>query len=77
LATSFVILKLKDIAMKRLSIFSAAVLTIFLSSCANTQMFKSAEGQSSAPNLSASMLAPMVEKRESFVATGYAVISIQ
>jgi len=68
---------LKDIARKRLSIaFAAAALTL-MSACSNTQLFKSAEVHAPAPNPSATMLAPMVEKRESFVATGYAVISIQ
>jgi hypothetical protein len=75
LATYFVILNLKDIAMKRISILSAAAVLTLLSACSSTQIFKSHEA--TVPNPSASMLAPMVEKRESFVATGYAVISIQ
>ena len=77
LATSFVLLILKDIAMKRLSIVSAAAVFTLLSACSSTQLFKSAEVQAPAPNPNVSMLAPMVEKRETFVATGYAVISIQ
>ena len=75
MATYFVILNLKDIAMKRISILSAAAVLTLLSACSSTQIFKSHEA--TVPNPSASMLAPMVEKRESFVATGYAVISIQ
>lgn len=61
--------------MKRISILSAAAVLTLLSACSSMQIFKSHEA--TVPNPSASMLAPMVEKRESFVATGYAVISIQ
>ncbi|MCO4088195.1 MAG: hypothetical protein HEQ17_04315 [Limnohabitans sp.] len=34
-------------------------------------------GQASAPTTTASMITPLVEKRETLVATGYAVISVQ
>ena len=63
--------------MKRLSMVNAAAVLTLLSACSSTQLFKSAEVQATAPSASVSMLAPMVEKRETFVATGYAVISIQ
>jgi hypothetical protein len=36
-----------------------------------------ASADTSAPNEAASMLAPLVERRETLVATGYAVISVQ
>ncbi len=63
--------------MKRLSIVSAAAVLTLLSACSSTQFFKSAEVHAPAPNPNISLLAPMAEKRETFVATGYAVISIQ
>jgi len=63
--------------MKHLSIVSAAAALTLLSACSSTQLFKTAQVQAPAPNPNVSLLAPMVEKRENFVATGYAVISIQ
>jgi outer membrane protein FlgP len=77
LATCLVCLILKDIAMKHLSIVSAAAALTLLSACSSMQLFKTAQVQAPAPNPNVSLLAPMVEKRENFVATGYAVISIQ
>jgi hypothetical protein len=68
---------MKDIAMKHLSLVSAAAALSLLSACSSTQLFKSAQVQPPVANPNVSLLAPMVEKRESFVATGYAVISIQ
>lgn len=63
--------------MKHLSLVSAAAALSLLSACSSTQLFKSAQVQPPVANPNVSLLAPMVEKRESFVATGYAVISIQ
>jgi hypothetical protein len=68
---------MKDIAMKHLSLVSAAAVLSLLSACSSTQLFKSAQVQPPVANPNVSLLAPMAEKRESFVATGYAVISIQ
>ena len=75
--------------MNRLSLYAALSGLVLLSACQSTPLFGSG---SSAPVVTAgaapvaatpapaptpSMISPMVEKRETFVATGYAVISVQ
>ena len=75
--------------MNRLSLYAALSGLVLLSACQSTPLFGSG---SSAPVVAAgtapvaatpapaptpSMISPMVEKRETFVATGYAVISVQ
>ncbi len=65
--------------------FAAALLGPFLAGCVTLGLPPSAEANppaaaaaASAPApAAASMIAPMVEKRETLVATGYAVISVQ
>lgn len=68
--------------------FAAALLGPFLAGCVTLGLPPSAEANppaaaaaaaaASAPTpAAASMIAPMVEKRETLVATGYAVISVQ
>jgi hypothetical protein len=72
---------LKELIMKSISIVTLSATVALLSACSSMPQFfgkaapreSSAEGATPAP----SMIAPMVEKRETLVATGYAVISVQ
>ena len=64
--------------MKKLFVISAVGAAVLLSACSSTQLFKSqAPAREPEHAANATILAPMVEKRENFVATGYAVISVQ
>lgn len=64
--------------MKKLFVITAVGAAALLSACSSTQLFKSQAPAHEPEHASnATMLAPMVEKRENFVATGYAVISVQ
>ncbi len=69
--------------MNRHALFAVLSGAILLSACQSTPLSASAPIAalaSAAPAPAAppaSMIAPMVEKRETFVATGYAVISVQ
>ncbi|MFY8103083.1 MAG: LPP20 family lipoprotein [Ramlibacter sp.] len=68
-------------------LFAAALLGPFLAGCvtlglapvaeANPPAAAAASAPAPAPAPAASLIAPMVEKRETLVATGYAVISVQ
>jgi hypothetical protein len=68
-------------------LFAVALLGPFLAGCMTLGVLPSAEANPPAPApaavapasapSTASMIAPMVEKRETLVATGYAVISVQ
>jgi len=66
-------------------LFAVALLGPFLAGCMTLGVLPSAEANPPAPAAvapasapsTASMIAPMVEKRETLVATGYAVISVQ
>lgn len=82
---------LEDYAMNRLSLYAALSGLVLLSACQSTPLFGSgnsapvvaaspaavAATPAPAPASTPSMISPMVEKRETFVATGYAVISVQ
>lgn len=68
--------------MNRLSLYAALSGLVLLSACQTTPLLgtgNSAPVAASgiAPASTPSMISPMVEKRETFVATGYAVISVQ
>ena len=70
--------------MNRHALFAVLSGAILLSACQSTPLFSSAPAPANAGAVApapaspmASMIAPMVEKRETFVATGYAVISVQ
>jgi hypothetical protein len=66
-------------------LYAAALLGPFLAGCMTLGLPPSAEATAPAPAAAASapapaaasMIAPMVEKRETLMATGYAVISVQ
>ena len=62
----------------RLSLAATLLTTWVLAGCQAVPLNLMASGKSSAaPAVPASMITPMVEKRETLVATGYAVISVQ
>ncbi len=79
--------------MKRLSLYAVLSGLVLLSACQSKPLFSAgnsapvvaatpaaampAPAPASAPAPAATMISPMVEKRETFVATGYAVISVQ
>lgn len=71
--------------MNRHALYAVLSGAILLSACQTRPLSTSAapvasapaNAAASAPAPAASMIAPMVEKRETFVATGYAVISVQ
>lgn len=67
--------------MKRITIWTALAVALFLSGCSAFKFHHVHEyeepPQSAADNKPATMITPMTEKRETLVATGYAVISIQ
>jgi hypothetical protein len=71
--------------MNRHALYAVLSGAILLSACQTRPLSTSAapvvtpaaQAAAPAPAPAASMIAPMVEKRETFVATGYAVISIQ
>lgn len=56
---------------------AAALLALGLAGCAATPLSTPAKASAPAPRESAGMVAPLVEKRETLTATGYAVISVQ
>jgi len=60
--------------MKRTTFWALVAVTLLTTACA-LPTFKTAEQPK--PDESANMITPMTEKRETLVATGYAVISIQ
>ncbi|NBY62581.1 MAG: hypothetical protein EBQ70_00090 [Betaproteobacteria bacterium] len=60
--------------MKRITFWALVAVTLLTTACA-LPPFKSAEQPKA--DESANMITPMTEKRETLVATGYAVISIQ
>ena len=59
--------------MKRTTVWALVAATLLTTACA-LPPFKTAEPKAEEP---ANMITPMTEKRETLVATGYAVISIQ
>ena len=65
---------LKDIHMNRIIIWAVTASAILLTACANTPPPPPAQSYAYE---SANMITPMTQKRETLVATGYAVISIQ
>ena len=76
---------IKDIDMKRLLSLTLVVAASLLSGCSYFKLSPDGEPKDVAPNAAAdrraleptSMITPMSEKRETLMATGYAVISIQ
>jgi len=76
---------IKDIDMKRLLSLTLVVAASLLSGCSYLKLSPDSEPKDVAPNAAAdrraleptSMITPMSEKRETLMATGYAVISIQ
>jgi hypothetical protein len=71
----------KEHDMKRITVGTALAVTLFLSGCSAFKFHHVHEydepPQSAVENKPATMITPMTEKRETLVATGYAVISIQ
>jgi hypothetical protein len=65
---------LKDIDMNRITFWAVTASAILLTACANTPPPMPAQAR---VDDSANMITPMTQKRETLVATGYAVISIQ
>jgi hypothetical protein len=77
--------------MNRLSLYAVLSGLVLLSACQTKPLFSSGNSApvvaatpapatpapAAAPAPAPSMISPMVEKRETFVATGYAVISVQ
>jgi outer membrane protein FlgP len=67
--------------MKSISIVTLSASLALLSACSNMPQFfpkaAPAESQAEGATPPPSMISPMVEKRETLVATGYAVISVQ
>lgn len=84
-AVSQVFLDIEDVAMNKSVLFTVIASLAVLSGCQVTPMQKKESAVTPekpvvvapSPAPSATMISPMVEKRETFVATGYAVISIQ
>ena len=60
--------------MNRTTIWAATAAAILLTACANTPPPMPAQSR---VDEGANMITPMTQKRETLVATGYAVISIQ
>jgi len=58
-------------------LFYGLLTAMLLSACQNIPLNWSSDNEVSPPADKASMIAPLVEKRETIVATGYAVISVQ
>jgi hypothetical protein len=71
----------KEHDMKRITVGTALAVTLFLSGCSAFKFHHVHEydepPQSAVDNKPATMITPMTEKRETLMATGYAVISIQ
>jgi outer membrane protein FlgP len=65
---------LKDKDMNRINFWAVTAAAILLTACANTPPPMPAQAR---VDDSANMITPMTQKRETLVATGYAVISIQ
>jgi hypothetical protein len=65
---------LKDIHMNRTTFWAVTASAILLTACANTPPPMPSQAR---VDDSANMITPMTQKRETLVATGYAVISIQ
>ncbi len=65
---------IKDIDMNRTTIWAVTAAAILLTACANTPPPPPVQVR---VDDSANMITPMTQKRETLVATGYAVISIQ
>ncbi|WP_299510583.1 LPP20 family lipoprotein [uncultured Limnohabitans sp.] len=61
----------------RLSLAATLLTTWVLAGCQALPLNLMAQEKAAAPAVPASMITPMVEKRETLVATGYAVISVQ
>ncbi len=60
--------------MNRITFWAATAAAIVLTACANTPPPSQGQGRY---DDGANMITPMTQKRETLVATGYAVISIQ
>jgi outer membrane protein FlgP len=56
---------------------SIALLGFMLAGCQSVPLFSSQSDPSGPDNVKSSMITPLVEKRETIMATGYAVIGIQ
>jgi hypothetical protein len=65
---------LKDKDMKSIKLWAVTATALLLTACANTPPPMPAQGRM---DDGATMITPMTDKRETLVATGYAVISIQ
>lgn len=62
---------------KTFFLFSGLLTAMLLSACQSIPLNWASDSEVSPPADKASMIAPLVEKRETIVATGYAVISVQ
>lgn len=60
-----------------LNLAAALLALVTLTGCQNTPLNLWGENSQPAPSVAPSMISPLVEKRETLVATGYAVISVQ
>jgi hypothetical protein len=56
---------------------AALLTTLALAGCQSVPLNMTGQDKTEAPSTPSSMISPLVEKRETLVATGYAVISVQ